>query len=94
MVISPQTRSEIMVIGSITIVCPGRSTLQYLRLNVYNLRASEPLGPEFVIGGHITLDGNRQTIYVGDVGLPSAATRLHSELTEGLNVPRVVTAWW
>ena len=64
-------------------MCPGRSALQYLRLT---------LGPELVIRGHITLDGNNQIICVGDVGLLSVATRLHNELTEGLNIPRVVIA--
>ena len=51
-------------------------------------------GPQLVIGGHITLEGNHQIICVGDVGLLSTVTRLHNELSEGLNVPRAVIAWW
>ena len=74
-----------MVISGVTIVCPSRSTLQYLRLT---------LGPKLVIGVHIPLDENNQIICVGDVGLFYAITCLHSEPNKGLNVPRVMTVWW
>ena len=52
------------------------------------------LEPELVIGGHITLDGSNQIICVGVVGLLYVVIRLHGEAIEGLNAPRVVTAWW
>ena len=55
-----------MVKIGVTIVCAGRSTLQYLRLI--------SLGPELVIGGHITLDGNHWAICDSDVGFVAAVT--------------------
>ena len=63
-----------MVKIGVTIVYTGRSTfiVRTTYKCLYNWRASvasEPLGSELVIGGHITLGGNHRTICGSDVGL-------------------------